>query len=100
MANTVTGTGAFQITLVPQTTSDVSFTFNAWTYKAYLLCDSGATVNLYFAASSSGKAGITVPTTPNPPLVLDDTSIAGMTVTLNGTNLKNVQILEFFNRVS
>lgn len=98
MANTVTTYRTFKTTLIPQTGSDVTgFTFDQKTYKAYLLADNGATVNMYFAGASSGNAGFTVPAAPNPPLIIDERNIQGGIVTFNGTNAKNLQILEFMN---
>jgi hypothetical protein len=103
MANTVNTENNFIVTLVPQTGSDVGFTFNSKTYKAYLQCDADTT-SIYFvpvATGSSGNAPWKIPTVnKQPPFILDDTGMQGMPVTFNGTVSTNVQIIEFLRSVS
>lgn len=95
MSNTVdtSADGTQIVTSVPMTGSDVAFTFSAYTYRALVQC-SASTSALYFAAASSGHAGVTLPF-PAAAAPLELLELKGQVVTFNGTNLTTVQVIEY-----
>lgn len=94
MANTQTQLGTTLITDIPMTGSDVTFTFNAKTWKALIQCDADTTKIYAHASASSGAGAFTIPTVNKGP-ALEFVEIAGRTYTFNGTNATNVQIIEY-----
>jgi hypothetical protein len=98
MANTVdlSTNLCIQVTQVPQTGSDVAFTFSKLTRSAQIQA-SAATSSMYIASASSSHAPIVLPNGQSAPplLILEAADIAGMTVTFNGTNSTNVTVIEY-----
>ena len=96
MANTASQLGSILITDIPQTGSDVTFAFNAKTYKALIQCDADSTSIFADAATSSSKGGFKLPTVNKAP-AQEFVDLAGRTVVFNGTNATNLQIIEFLS---
>jgi hypothetical protein len=94
MANTSSQVGILLITDIPQNGSDVTFTFNVKTYKALLQCDADST-SLFASATTSTSTGKWTINTVNKGPATELVEIAGKTVTFNGTNSTNLQIIEF-----
>lgn len=97
MANTVTTFGNTLVaTNIPMTASDVNFTFNSKMSLFWIQC-SASTTSMYLASASASNAALALPIagTAGAPLFMQVPDLAGQTVTFNGTNATNVQIIEY-----